>query len=912
MAIQAARLLVDVQANVDRAERDLKRLDNTLDRMGGGTLNVASKAAKAFGIAALAGFGVLGSQAVLGSTTAFVAALAPMVGLATALPGLLFAAAGAFAALKIGLSGVGDAMKTLGGTAEEFAEGIAGLAPNAQAFMQSLRGMREEASAMKSVIQDNLFAGLSGTVERLGASYLPMLTESLGGVATTMSAVANNFGNFLTKASTVADVQTMISGTSPLVAGLGEAVKDVVAAFLDLGVGGVQSLANMGDSLANTAQRFRDWAAEARETGKVQEWISEGAEAARQFGKVLGNIGGILNGVFSAGDGGSGLMANLVAMTGRVEGFVKSVEGQDALARFFASASQAASALAPVIGAAFTAFTQIAPVLANIATGIGPGLKDLLTAIGDEFSTLGPAGSSLGESMGTFLRSLIPIVPVLGDIIRNVVSAVQVIAPFGPALLGLAGAMMAVKVAASIAGTISATAGAIGAVGSAASTALLHSRNFAAGLTSGQAAASAFTGKMGTVGGAIRSTVVAFAQGVAAAARWAASIVASAARGAVALAGAVARMIASMVVWAAGMVAQGAVAVASFAVTVASVVAGWVLMGVQALAAAARMAAAWLIALGPIGWAIAAIIAVAAVVIANWDKIKEITARVWEAIGDKVKAVLGVLKALFLGWFGILRGAFQAGWITISTIFSVAWGLIVGVVKTAIGLVTGTISGMISGVRNIIQGGLAIVQGIFSGNWSQVLAGVKQMVGGLLGFMTALPRQIIGALGNLGSLLLSSGKSLIQGLINGIKAQAGAVKDAVAGVLKSARNLLPFSPAKEGPFSGKGWTLYSGRSISDALAQGLTDQAADVRRAALSVAQAAAGPLGDLGAAGGRQAGSGAPSRGSRVARPADLARPGGPQRALTLSFTTYNPVAEAQSITTNKALNRAGALGLV
>ena len=48
-------------------------------------------------------------------------------------------------------------------------------------------------------------------------------------------------------------------------------------------------------------------------------------------------------------------------------------------------------------------------------------------------------------------------------------------------------------------------------------------------------------------------------------------------------------------------------AVAAMATAVASTVAGWVLMGAQSLIGAAKVAAAWLIAMGPIGLAIAAI-----------------------------------------------------------------------------------------------------------------------------------------------------------------------------------------------------------------------------------------------------------------------------------------------------------------
>jgi hypothetical protein len=74
------------------------------------------------------------------------------------------------------------------------------------------------------------------------------------------------------------------------------------------------------------------------------------------------------------------------------------------------------------------------------------------------------------------------------------------------------------------------------------------------------------------------------------------------------------------------------------------VVAKWTLMGARAMAQAARMAAAWFIALGPIGWAIAAIIGIVAVVIANWDKIKAFTVNAWNAITEKVSGAWRSVK----------------------------------------------------------------------------------------------------------------------------------------------------------------------------------------------------------------------------------------------------------------------------
>ena len=65
-------------------------------------------------------------------------------------------------------------------------------------------------------------------------------------------------------------------------------------------------------------------------------------------------------------------------------------------------------------------------------------------------------------------------------------------------------------------------------------------------------------------------------------------------------------------------------------ISAATVVGGWVLMGIQSMLAAGRMALAWFIALGPIGWVIAAVVGLAAIIIANWDKISAWTRDMWE------------------------------------------------------------------------------------------------------------------------------------------------------------------------------------------------------------------------------------------------------------------------------------------
>ena len=68
---------------------------------------------------------------------------------------------------------------------------------------------------------------------------------------------------------------------------------------------------------------------------------------------------------------------------------------------------------------------------------------------------------------------------------------------------------------------------------------------------------------------------------------------------------------------------------------------------------------------------------------------------------------------------------------------------------------------------------------------------------------------------------IASGRALIDGLTSGIKQGFEKAKNAVSSGLATLRSFFPFSPAKVGPFSGKGYTLYSGKALVEDFAKGM-------------------------------------------------------------------------------------------
>lgn len=172
--------------------------------------------------------------------------------------------------------------------------------------------------------------------------------------------------------------------------------------------------------------------------------------------------------------------------------------------------------------------------------------------------------------------------------------------------------------------------------------------------------------------------------------------------------------------WVAAVVRAGAVAVGQF-----------VMMAARAIAWAVVMAAQWLIAMGPVGWVIALIVGLAALIILNWDKIKKYTGMAWDWVWGKIK------------WIGSAIGGFFLRW-------------------------------------NIVS--------IFLRHWDSIRNGVASKAVGLVNWVRGLPGRIGSAIGNLSGLLYNKGMDVVRGLWNGIKAMGPWLRDTLIGW---ARNLIP-------------------------------------------------------------------------------------------------------------------------
>ena len=114
------------------------------------------------------------------------------------------------------------------------------------------------------------------------------------------------------------------------------------------------------------------------------------------------------------------------------------------------------------------------------------------------------------------------------------------------------------------------------------------------------------------------------------------------------------------------------------------------------------------------------------------------------------------------------------------------------------------------------------------------LRGVTDGLNAAVDFVKSIPDKIKSFFSNAGDWLVNSGKALLDGFAKGIRDAVNTVTRAASDALGAVRKLFPFSPAKKGPFSGHGYTAYSGRALMRDFARGIKGSSALAETEAMS------------------------------------------------------------------------------
>jgi hypothetical protein len=321
------------------------------------------------------------------------------------------------------------------------------LAPAARDVVDVLADLRPAWADVTRSVQERMFSGLAADIAVVAGDWLPRLKDGLGIVADGFNAVGAAALGALAETEVIdgfnavvehtgAGLEAFAAGVSPWLQGIGI----LLQAFAPL-------LTSAGEAAAGLGQRFYEWISQAEQTGDLAALIDSMATTLGLVGDIAMNLGSILGSVFSAtAEAGGGLLGTIASLSAELSAFLASAEGQTALSSFFTSLAEVGGVVVPIVLQLVEAFANgLAPIVGDIATGAGPGLLAVVTALGDALSRIDIM--PLAEAFGGLLASLAPILIPAAEVLNVLISMSPVLVPLAAGLGALTIAQWALNAA---------------------------------------------------------------------------------------------------------------------------------------------------------------------------------------------------------------------------------------------------------------------------------------------------------------------------------------------------------------------------------------------------------------------------------------------------------------------------------
>lgn len=286
----------------EKAEREAEKIQQREERrerrrreMARRGLTSPLAAVGAFG-KAITGFAPQLSSGVFSTIITGAALAAGAVGSAVQSLWLLPAATGAAAAgigtLVLAFSGFGDVIGAIvSGDVKKLAEEIQDLAPNAQQAALAIQALMPLFSEIRRETQNAFFSGSVDMIRDLTAQYQPMIKGLTVSIATSFNSMFREITGQLLTPETANSLQAITDNIAAFFRELIPAVAPFTEALVDIMEVGSEFLPGLAKGGATLAENFRDFIKEAKESGKLHEWLQRG----------LTTLGNLIKGAWDLG-----------------------------------------------------------------------------------------------------------------------------------------------------------------------------------------------------------------------------------------------------------------------------------------------------------------------------------------------------------------------------------------------------------------------------------------------------------------------------------------------------------------------------------------------------------------------------------------------------------------------------------
>lgn len=394
---------------VQRATNAVQRFGRAAGRIGSVILRVGG---------AVAPFAALSAKILLvvSAATALTGVVGNLLGALQLIAPAIIAAGSAMAVWKMATAGVADALKAgIDGDVEAFNAALKKLTPSAVAAVHTLLDLRKEWRSTQKAVQESFFRGFRDDAIAVSRALQPVANTWLPRIAGMFAQTRTVLRSVFVEAAKSGQLEKIMQGVSRGIGGLLNVLPPLARALFDVAEVASGAFGDIGAGAQSAAQRFADWIRQAKESGKLKEWLDKAIDALKSLKEIAGNVGEMIGAVFrGASDSGQSLLEKVTELTQRMADWLNSSDGQDlietlsSIVGWVIACKPAFEVLAVVIkavmavaSAAWGAFFQIVKFVVNwilsgysmLLTGAEkafgwiPGLKGKLDAARAQFES---------------------------------------------------------------------------------------------------------------------------------------------------------------------------------------------------------------------------------------------------------------------------------------------------------------------------------------------------------------------------------------------------------------------------------------------------------------------------------------------------------------------------------------------
>jgi hypothetical protein len=381
-----------------------------------------------------------------------------LLGVLNELTAVFFALPAALAIVSAGavtvvtaFSGMGEAFSAARGSAEEFEDAIAGLAPAAADVAREFRALDGDLDRLRLDAQEALFSELDGAITRVADNIGGVLHDGIVEASGALGEFIDGIADFAAEEETAATIAATFDALTGIFQSLAEEIQPFLGGLRTLTDEFLPELEAIEGIIDGIGTEFQEWA-DAVTQGDIASGLSpaqrafqEALETLQQLGRITGNVAAAVGSVFEAAErNGNGFLDLIERITREVAAAFATPEGQETLAGFLDDLVRISDVVLSVIGTILEQAPKLAGPIADILEVIGPDLEEFINNLGDGLADLLNRGGgdvlvtiaealgnldieSLANGLSNLLRAIDPILTALDELLNFVINIIEFI-----------------------------------------------------------------------------------------------------------------------------------------------------------------------------------------------------------------------------------------------------------------------------------------------------------------------------------------------------------------------------------------------------------------------------------------------------------------------------------------------------